>query len=245
MKRYLPLLIIVGVLAIALGAGVTMWRSAKQPPAQPAGGLLQPTPSTVASEPNPPGQSPNQIPVSQPLPPGSDNEHSRGNAKAKVTLEEYGDYQCPPCGALFYELKTIEKDYGDQLRFVFHHFPLQQVHKHAALAAHAAEAAGQQGRFWEMHDMIYQNQLSWAPAEDARPVFLKYAHDLNLDINRFTRDIDSPEVAARVTADYERGVALGVGGTPSIFINGRQVNPNVLTPEGLRMALDYVLGKKR
>jgi protein-disulfide isomerase len=175
---------------------------------------------------------------------GSDNEHSRGNAKAKVTLEEYGDYQCPPCGALFYELKTIEKEYGDQLRFVFHHFPLQG-HKHAALAAHAAEAAGLQGHFWEMHDMIYQNQLSWAPAEDARPVFIKYAHDLNLDVNRFARDIDSPEVATRVIADYERGVALGVGGTPSIFINGRQVNPDMLTPEGLRMALDYVLGKKK
>jgi protein-disulfide isomerase len=141
-------------------------------------------------------------------------------------------------------LKTLEKEYGDQMRFVFRHFPLQG-HKHAFIAAHAAEAAGKQGRFWEMHDMIYQNQLSWSPAPDARPVFLQYARDLNLDIDRFTRDMDSPEVATRVMADYDRGSSLGVNGTPAIFINGRQMNPNVVTPDGLRMALDYVLGKKK
>jgi protein-disulfide isomerase len=170
--------------------------------------------------------------------------HERGGTDAKVTLEEYGDYQCPPCGMLFHDLKTIEKEYGSQLRFIFRHFPLQG-HKHAVTAAHAAEAAGLQGRFWEMHDMIYQNQLSWSPADDARPVFIQYARNLNLDVDRFTRDMDSADVAQRVTADYERGVSLSVPGTPTIFINGRQVNPNAYTPDGLRTAIDFMLGNKK
>lgn len=240
MKRYLPLIIIVGVLSVALAAGVTLWRSAKQSSSQPASGLIEPSPTVTTSQPG----VPNRTPVPQPTQTATAPAHERGGANARATLEEYGDYQCPPCGGLFHELKTLEKEYGDEMRFVFRHFPLQG-HKHAVTAARAAEAAGRQGRFWEMHDMIYQNQMSWSPAPDARPVFLQYARDLNLDIDRFTRDMDSAEVANRVTADYDRGVALGVTGTPAIFINGRQLNPNVVTPDGLRMALDYVLGKKK
>ncbi len=243
MKRYLPIIIIVGVLAVALGAGMTLWRSAKQP-SQPSGVLLDSTPTVTPAQPVGPVKPPEQVPVSQPNQAGTDDTHARGNANAKVMLEEYGDYQCPPCGALFPELKKLEKEYGDQMRFVFRHYPLQG-HKHARTAAHAAEAAGLQGHFWEMHDIIYQNQLIWTPAEDARPLFIQYARDLKLDVDRFTRDLDSPAVAARVTADYDRGSALGVTGTPTLFMNGRQMNPNAVTPEGLRMALDYMLGKRK
>jgi protein-disulfide isomerase len=243
MKRYLPIIIIVGVLAVALGAGMTLWRSAKQP-SQPTGVLLEATPTVTSSQPVGPVKPAEQVPVSQPYSAGTDDVHARGNPNAKVTLEEYGDYQCPPCGALFPELKKLEKEYGDQMRFVFRHYPLQ-MHKHAFTAAHAAEAASLQGRFWEMHDLIYQNQLTWTPAEDARSFFIQYARDLKLDVDRFTRDMDSPAVAARVTADYDRGSALGVTGTPTLFMNGRQMNPNAVTPEGLRMALDYMLGKKK
>lgn len=222
---------------------MTLWRSAKKP-AQPSGVLLESPPTVTPSQPVAPIQPANQIPVSQPSSAGTDDAHARGNVNAKVTLEEYGDYQCPPCGALFPELKKLEKEYGDQMRFVFRHYPLQG-HKHARTAAHAAEAAALQGHFWEMHDIIYQNQMTWAPTEDARPFFIQYAHDLKLDVDRFTRDMDSPAVEARVTSDYDRGSALGVGGTPTLFINGRQMNPNAVTPEGLRMALDYMLGKKK
>jgi protein-disulfide isomerase len=130
------------------------------------------------------------------------------------------------------------------MRFVFRHFPLE-MHKHARTAAYAAEAAGNQGRFWEMHDIIYQNQKNWEKAEDARPLFIQYARDLKLDADQLSRDMDSPAVQARVTADYNRGIALGVTGTPTLFMNGRQMNPAAVTPEGLRMALDYMLGKKR
>ena len=241
MKRYLPFVIIAGVLIIAVVAGVALWRSSKQaqeePSAQP---FAQTTTQASPSQPTQTTQTPPTPPVQ--LPP--DNPHARGGLNAKVTLDEYGDYQCPPCGALYPELKTLEKDYGDQVRFVFHQFPLQ-IHKHAELAAHAAEAAGLQNHFWEMHDMLYQNQLSWSVADDARPVFIQYARMLGLDVDRFTRDIDSPEVKARVDADIERGKSLGVQGTPTVFINGRQLKPEVMTDEGLRLALDYMLGKKK
>jgi protein-disulfide isomerase len=241
MKRYLPLIIIVGVLSVALVAGVTLFRSSKQTTSntQPFTQQSTPTQTPIASQ----SVTPTQTPVSQTGPAQSGPLHERGGSDATVMLEEYGDYQCPPCGQLFHDLKSIEKEYGTQIRFVFRHFPLQ-IHQHAQTAAHAAEAAGLQGHFWEMHDMIYQNQLSWAPATDSRTVFIQYARDLNLDVERFTRDMDSSEVAARVNSDYQRGVSLGVTGTPTVFINGRQVNPNVVTPDGLRAALNYMLGKK-
>ncbi|MDT5121615.1 MAG: hypothetical protein QOC96_1097 [Acidobacteriota bacterium] len=234
MKRYLPFAIIAGVLIIALSGGLLLWRSSdqtKQPFTQPATSATPPT-GTQTSTPLPQ------------LPPGPDTPHVRGGANAKVTLEEYGDYQCPPCGALYPELQTIEKEYGDQIRFVFRQFPLA-MHNHAFEAAHAAEAAALQGHFWEMHDLLYQNQNNWVALTDVRPVFIQYANELKLDIDRFTKDMDSQEVAARVTTDSQRGAAMGVIGTPTVFINGRQLRPEVVTPEGLRMALDYMLGKKK
>jgi protein-disulfide isomerase len=237
MKRYLPFAIIAGVLVVALAGGAVLWRSSQQTPTQP---FAQPSPTANVPQ---SGQG-NNATISQPATTGPDNPHMRGGANSKVTLEEYGDYQCPPCGALYPDLKTIEKEYGDQLRFVFRQFPLQ-MHKHAFVAAHAAEAANLQGHFWEMHDMLYQNQLSWSAAEDARPVFIQYAQMLGLNVDRFTRDMDSQEVAARVMADIARGKAAGVEGTPTVFINGRQLRPEVVTLEGLRMALDFTLGKKK
>lgn len=241
MKRYLPLIIIVGVLSVALVAGVTLWRSSKQESSN-----VQPFAQST------PAQSATSQPTATTKPPvpqsgqtaAAATAHVRGGAEAKVTLEEYGDYQCPPCGILFHDLKTIEKEYGSRMRFIFRHFPLSG-HVHARTAAHAAEAASLQGKFWEMHEMIYQNQASWSPASDARPVFLQYASTLGLDIDRFTRDMDSPEVAARVKADYDRGSALGVNGTPAVFMNGQMVNPDAVTPQGLRKALDYLLGKTK
>jgi protein-disulfide isomerase len=240
MKRYLPLIIIVGVLAVALVAGMTLWRSSKQTNLvdQP---FTQSSPSPAASS---QPVTPNRTPVPQTGQTAIAGVHVRGAANAKVTLEEYGDYQCPPCGLLFHDLKAIEKEYGSQMRFVFRHFPLSG-HVHARTAAHAAEAAGLQGHFWEMHDMIYQNQSNWSPAPDARTFFVQYARDLKLDVDRFTRDMDSPEVDARVMSDYERGVSLGVNGTPAIFMNGQMVNPNAFTPEGLRKGLDYMLGQAK
>lgn len=218
---------------------MTLWRSSKQAgdAAQPFTSPTQPpAPTQTATANGTPGPQTGQAPPA--------SVHVRGAANAKVTLEEYGDYQCPPCGVLFHDLKALEKEYASQMRFVFRHYPLS-IHPHARTAAHAAEAAGLQGKFWEMHDMIYQNQLTWSPAVDARSFFVQYARDLKLDIDRFNKDMESPEVDARVTADFERGVSFGVGGTPTVFMNGQMVNPTAVTPEGLRKGLDYLLGKAK
>ncbi len=237
MKRYLPFIIIGGVLAVAVGVGLTLYNSAKKPvTASESLADASPTPNFQ------PAGGPRATP-SQPGAPSAEGAHVRGPANAKITMEEYGDYQCPSCGVLFYELKKLEKEYGEQMRFVFRHFPLQG-HKHAQLAAHAAEAASLQGRFWEMHDLIYTNQAGWSTAEDARPFFLQYARNLGLDVDRFNRDLDSPAVAARVQADSQRGVQAKVEGTPTLFLNGRMLRPEAYTPEGLRMALDFMLGKR-
>jgi protein-disulfide isomerase len=237
MKRYLPIAIIAVVFAGAVAGGVALWKSSKEAQ-QPSPLLTQSTPTAT------PAQS-TATPVGTPMAPlPPDNPHARGNLNSKVTLDEYGDYQCPPCGALYPELKILEKDYGDQVRFVFHQYPLS-IHIHAEEAAHAAEAAALQNHFWEMHDLLYQNQQSWAVAGDVRPVFLQYARMLNLDVARFEHDLDSPEVAERVKIDMQRGLSQGVQGTPTLFINGQSLPPTMMTDDGLRKALDYVLGKRK
>lgn len=243
MKRYLPFVIIAGVLIIALAGGALLWNTTKQPSSNSPNLATQPFTQPAANTNAPQPSAPCDPNTAQP-PPGPDNPHTRGNANAKVTLEEYGDYQCPSCVALYPELRNIEKDYGDQLRFVFRQFPLD-MHKHALEAARAAEAAALQGHFWEMHDLIYQHQPTWSIADDVRPIFTQYATDLKLDVARFTRDWDSPEVAARVAADVARGKALCVMGTPTIIINGRQLRAETTTPEYIRKALDYMLGKSK
>lgn len=221
MKRYLPFGIIAGVLLIAIVAGLLLFRSAQQP-----------APMTT-------------LPPLTPAAPVADfPAHIRGNVNAPITLEEYGDYQCPPCGAIFPELKKIEEEYGARVRFIFRHFPLTRPHPHALLAAHAAEAAGFQNRFWEMHDLLYGNQQTWSKATDARPIFIDYARRINLDIDRFVRDLDGPQADARVVADFQRGQAAGVTGTPTIFINGRQLRQDMTTGQGIRAAINYLLGQK-
>ncbi|HEX8845210.1 MAG TPA: thioredoxin domain-containing protein [Pyrinomonadaceae bacterium] len=242
MKRYLPIAIIAGVLILALGGGLILWQATRQTPAKtPEQSFVPATPTPTA-----PQASPTATPATQqsPTPAAADNAHARGALNAKVTLEEYGDYQCPSCGTVFFLLKNLEKDYSDRVRFVFRQYPLPG-HKHAMIAAQAAEAADLQGRFWEMHDMIYENQANWSAAEDARVYFLQYARNLGMDVDQFNRDMNSPEVSRRVLTDKEMGTRAGVSGTPTIFINGQQVRPEVVTDEGLRMALNYMLGKTK
>jgi len=161
-----------------------------------------------------------------------------------VVLEEYGDYQCPPCGQLHPVLKQIEHDYGDQLRVVFRHFPLTKIHKNAIAAARAAEAARNQGKFWEMHDRLYRNQNAWKDLADARSTFIGYARELGLNVDRFTRDMDSVEVEQRIASDMQKGSAAGVTGTPTVFIEGHMLRYEATTPDGLRQGINYMLQRK-
>ncbi|HKZ81228.1 MAG TPA: thioredoxin domain-containing protein [Pyrinomonadaceae bacterium] len=169
---------------------------------------------------------------------------SADQRSSAVTLEEFGDYQCPPCGALHPELKRIKQEYGQRVRFMFRNLPLTKIHANALAAAQAAEAARLQGRFWEMHDRLFESQTGWTTDNDPRPVFLKYAHDIGLDLDRFAQDLDGPQVQERLVADQRLAESLGLDSTPTIIIDGRQLRPEATTPEGIRKGLELMLTKK-
>ncbi|HEX9417068.1 MAG TPA: thioredoxin domain-containing protein [Gaiellaceae bacterium] len=147
------------------------------------------------------------------------DDHVRGSAEASLTLVEYGDYECPYCGAAYPIVKEIERILGDGLRSVFRNFPLGEVHPHAPQAAEAAEAADAQGRFWEMHDRLYENQ-SRLSTED----LVDHARALGLDVDRFEADLEQHTYEPRVQADFMSGIRSGVNGTPTFFINGVRHN---------------------
>lgn len=217
-KSYLPFVIIGVVLLAAVASGVWLLRTSLKE----AGAT-----GTVAGG-----------------APGAQPPHTSGGANARVTLEEFGDYQCPSCGVIYPEVEKIKSDYGDRLRFIFRPFPLTNAHANALVATHAAEAAGLQDKFWQMHDELYRNQKEWAKSGNARTIFESYARSIGLDLARFTRDMDGADVDARTVADHERGESLGVMGTPAFFLNGQPLPTNKpLTGADLRAAIDAALGK--
>lgn len=142
-------------------------------------------------------------------------DHARGPATAPVTLVEYGDYECPHCGRAYPIVKAVQERMGPRLRFVFRNFPLREAHPNAQRAAEAAEAAGAQGKFWEMHDRLFERQF--ALDED---YLIEYAGDLGLDVERFRRELAARTYEPRVREDFRSGVLSGVNGTPTFFVNG-------------------------
>ena len=146
-----------------------------------------------------------------------DVDHVRGPADGRVTLVEYGDFECPYCGRAEPVIRELARDFGHDLRFVFRHLPLDDVHEHAEPAAEAAEAAGAQGRFWDMHDLLYAHQDALTEAD-----LLEDARQLGLDLDRFTDDLSSRRYALRVARDVDSADASGVAGTPTFFVNGRR-----------------------
>jgi protein-disulfide isomerase len=149
------------------------------------------------------------------VPVTEDRDHIQGPAEAAVTLVEYGDYQCPYCGAAYPIIKEVQARMGGTLRFVFRNFPISTSHPHAEQAAEAAEAAAHQGRFWEMHDLLYENQ-SRLGEEDLR----SYAKELELDVPTFDQELADHVHAERVREDFMSGVRSGVNGTPTFYVNG-------------------------
>jgi protein-disulfide isomerase len=147
--------------------------------------------------------------------PVTGRDHAQGPPDAAVTLVEYGDYECPHCGRAYPIVKEIQKRLGSRLRFVFRNFPLKEIHPHAEHAAEAAEAAAVQGKFWEMHDTIFEHQR----ALDDRHL-VEFAVELALDEARLRRELASHMHAARVREDFLSGIRSGVNGTPTFFING-------------------------
>src|SRR3989344_7649744 len=149
-----------------------------------------------------------------------------GESTASAQIIEFGDYQCPACGQAQPIIKKFLQDNGDRVYFVYRHFPLIQAHPNANDAARAAEAAGNQGKFWEMHDFLYERQSEWSDLPDARGKFEEYAQELKLDMDKFKADREA--AIGRINADADLGKKAGVQSTPTFIVNG-QMYPGVLT----------------
>ena len=226
MKRILPFLIIFGVLGVAVGSA---WYLKRSSTANAPGGVTGTTGSPGATG------STNPTTTAPLTAPGATPPHTWGPANARAQLEEFGDFECPPCALFHPILKRMHEEFGDRLRVTFRQFPLVPNHQHALSAASAAEAAALQGKFWEMHHKLYENQKTWHEAFDVRPIFEGYAKEIGLDVERLKRDMNSDFVARRITEDGKRGRSLKVTGTPTVFLNGREVPfETIMDPGKLR-----------
>jgi protein-disulfide isomerase len=219
MKRYLPFVIVVGVALATFGSGAMLYRAKRT--------QLKAIPEDKA--------------VSADS--GSESMHVRGNPNAPVTLEEFGDFQCPPCGSFAAFGEEMLKEYDSRVRLIFRNFPLS-VHEHAREASLAAEAAGLQGHFWEMHDVLYREQAAWSKAPNTRELFESYAGTIGLNVDQFKKDMDGEQAEARVDSDVARGESLEIKVTPTLYINGQPVDPKDKNPEGVHAAINAALAGK-
>jgi protein-disulfide isomerase len=221
MKNFMPFIIIAGVLVLAFAVGMYLYNSSS------------PT-NTSSNNNNRPARK---------AEPGANPPHYRNNSDMKVVVEEFGDFQCPRCAVIYGEVKKIENEFGDKITVIFRQMPLTSIHKFAYDAARASEAAGFQGKFWEMHDILYEKQKDWSVLPDARVEFVKYAQQLGLDVGRFQSDMTSQMVNSRVALDVRRGESMGVTGTPTIFVNGKMVGANEMEAAGLRKYITEALAQ--
>jgi protein-disulfide isomerase len=218
MKKYITALIVIGGLLAGTLAGV--WLSRQR--------------NSEASH------SPQQIRNLSDASPGAENPQTKGSPQATVIMEEFADFQCPPCASLHGEIKKLESEYGSKIQLIFRHYPLS-MHEQAVPAAQAAEAAALQGKFWEMHDLLYERQEEWSEKPNAAEIFTGFARSLNLDMEKFLRDMNDPQIKERIEADRQRGNSIELQGTPSLFINGREIPSESMTPEGIREAINVAL----
>ena len=196
-KALKPLIVIVLAVAVAAGAAVYLSRQ----PDQPAETSAATTRADIKG-----------------------GGHIRGPENAQLTLVEFGDYQCPSCGAYHPLVKEILTRYPQQLRLEFHHFPLISIHPNSMMASMAAEAAGEQGHYWEMHDALFEHQREWSDSPNAEPIFVALASRFGLDTNKFMQGLRSPDLQARILKDVTRGNDAHVEAVPTFFINGEQVH---------------------
>ncbi len=197
---------------------------------------------------NKPASSSNKTPVAEKnlaevfakAPPGGSPTWSQGSPSALVTVEEFADFQCPTCAQMHPKVKELRAALGDRVRIIFRQFPLT-IHPFGYDAACAAEAAGLQGKFWEMQNIIFTNQQAWANSNDARRLFTDYAKTLGLNVEKFSDDMIGLQVKNKVDADIQRGRALNVESTPSFYINGKPLGGRDL--DGLRSVVEAELQK--
>jgi protein-disulfide isomerase len=212
MKRYLPFVIVAIIAVAAVSAGAILYQ-AKRPH------LLS-------------------IPQDKVISGNADTEkmHVRGEPDAPVTIEEFGDFECPPCGTMAPYLDKRVSEFKPRVRLILRNFPLP-AHKHAREAALAAEAAGLQGKFWEMHDVLYREQSTWSKVDNPHELLDAYAGTIGLNVAQFDRDMESEKVKERVDSDHTRGMSLGITMTPTVFINNRELPADKRNPEGLHATI--------
>lgn len=194
-RRKRNMIWLVSIVVIALGLGLVIWNTAK---------------NTAHVDP---------VKVDE----INANDHKKGKEDSKVTVIEYGDFQCPACGQYFPIIDEVSKNFNDRVLFVFRHFPLRSLHPYAQIAAQAAEAAGKQGKFWEMHDKLFQNQNTWAKSNDPKQSFEQYAQEIGLNVDQYKKDFNGSETKAQVNADYASAQTGGINQTPTFVLNGASI----------------------
>lgn len=224
-------MVIIGLVLVAAVAGGWWFYQNSKPT----------TAKTPASSNRPAKNNVDYLKVYQSAPAGAQPANMLGSPAATVTVEEFADFQCPTCAVVHTKMKEITSIYGSRIKFIYRSFPLTQIHKNAYDAAVAAEAAGLQGKFWDMQNQLYTNQQAWASSSEARKKFGEYAQKIGLDVNKFETDMLGLAAKNRVDLDVARGRALGITGTPSIFVNGRPIAPEQTDVAPLRQIIDAEL----
>jgi Na(+)/H(+) antiporter nhaA 2 len=193
-----------------------------------------------------------KVDISKEIPATADSgniaEHVYSKSDSKVTLVEYGDYQCPGCKTASNRIKAIAEEYKGKINLVFRNYPLVSIHPNALAAASVAEAAGLQGKYWQMHDLLYDKQDEWtsATANDRMDYFIEYANELKLNIDQFKKDIESEKVKAKIKYDQAIGAKAKVSGTPSFTLNGKDLDSKIWGDDSkLKAALDEAINSNK
>jgi protein-disulfide isomerase len=233
MNKNLPIIIILFVALLGVGVGFWMYSRPKPPVVAPPGTKDKDNIADLLAK----------------APPGGNPVWSKGDPAAKVSFEEFADFSCPTCGQFHNTLKEIEKTYGSKIRITYRHFPLQiPGHENSYNAARAAEAAGIQGRFWEMQNMLFTNQKTWTvqSENDARSTFADYAKSIGIDVEKFKEDMLNNQAAAgKIADDIARGKAIKVNATPTVVLNGtRSLSySEISSPDIMRQLIENELQK--
>jgi protein-disulfide isomerase len=225
MKRFFPFIIIAAVGLLTVGIATAVYK-VKMQPTQPATASNSTGAGILAAPPE-----------------GEQTVHVRGSKSAPITLEIYGDFECPTCATTSAAIDELQSQYPGKIRVIFHEFPLA-MHRHSLKAAKAAEAAALQGKFWEMHDALYKYQNIWSQATNADFFFDSYAGLIGLDMDRFKTDRLSSDIQEKVMEDGNSGSLRGVKNTPTIFINGAEAK-SAYTKDKLQEAIDSALAAKK
>lgn len=229
----LPFIIIGIVLVVALIGGWYLYSSSSNKPLT-AGNTNR---ATNGAQPKP-----NNTPLVSNVQ-GAQPPNFKGAQNSAVVLEEFADYQCPTCATMHPVMNEITAIYGSRIKFIYRNFPLTQIHRNAYEASVAAEAAGLQGKFWDMQNLIFQNQRNWQGVEVVRPIFEGYAQTLGLDVEKFKTDVAGLPAKQRVDMDVMRGRSLNINQTPTVLVNNVPVPFEQMTVDGMKKIVDAELAK--